>query len=174
MSLAMRSAAAAFLFLFWAGPSDSQIVHVWDLADVDQPGQKTFYNPDQHDAQYGTPVSSADLNGDGRSDFIMSAMTGDGPTGDFRQNAGEIHVYFSDGTLNGTVDFRFPGLRTVAVYGASSDDIFGIKHASVDSDHDGLLDLMVGAFYADEASKAGPKPKIMATGQTSPAGSLHA
>ena len=43
----------------------AQIVRVWDLAEKSQSGQMTFYNPDDNDAQYGTPISSADLNGDG-------------------------------------------------------------------------------------------------------------
>ena len=35
-----------------AMPASAQIVHVWDLADVDQPGQLTIYNPS------GIPVGS--------------------------------------------------------------------------------------------------------------------
>ncbi|MBT5873854.1 MAG: hypothetical protein HOH43_10565 [Candidatus Latescibacteria bacterium] len=127
----------------------AQIVRVWDLAEKSQSGQMTFYNPDDNDAQYGTPISSADLNGDGRADFIVSAMAADGPPNDVRQNSGEIHVYFSEGTIRGTVDFRYQNLRTIAIYGERSDDIFGIKHASGDFDNNGSNDLIVGAFYAD-------------------------
>ena len=86
-----------------AAPLQAQIVHVWDLANVDQPGQLTIYNPDENDAEFGTPIRSGDLNGDGFDDFIVSAMAADGPlTG--RANAGEVAVYFSPGHFEGAVD----------------------------------------------------------------------
>ena len=62
-------------------PASAQIVHVWDLADVDQPGQLTIYNPSADDAQFGTPIRSGDLNGDGFDDFIVSAMAANGRCG---------------------------------------------------------------------------------------------
>lgn len=138
-----------FSFCAMTSSASAQIVRVWDLGQTLQPGQMTFYNPDNNDAQFGTPVSAADLNGDGRSEFIVSAMAGDGPPGTPRSNAGEIHVYFSDGSILGTVDFKFDDSRVIAIYGEADDDIFGIKHAAGDFDGNGLNDLMVGAFYAD-------------------------
>jgi hypothetical protein len=125
------------------------MIHVWELARFDQAGQMTFYNPDPNDAAYGAPVSSADLNNDGRAEFILSAMAADGPDGDFRTNAGEIHIYFSDGTLGGEIDFKKPSSRVVTIYGEAEDDIFGIKHTAGDMEGDGVMDLLVGAFYGD-------------------------
>lgn len=84
-------------------PATAQIVHVWDLADVDQPGQLTIYNPSPNDAELGTPIRSGDLNGDGFDDYIVSAMAADGPR-ESRDNAGEVAIYFSPGTFEGPVD----------------------------------------------------------------------
>lgn len=134
-----------------AFPATAQIVHVWDLADVNQPGQLTIYNPSVNDAQYGTPIRSGDLNGDGFDDFIVSAMAGNGPEG-ARDNVGEVAVYFSPGTFEGPVDLADDPANVVTVFGEAARDIFGIKTEVADIDGDGANDLLVGAFYADGPS----------------------
>ncbi|NKB71187.1 MAG: T9SS type A sorting domain-containing protein [Candidatus Latescibacteria bacterium] len=137
-----------------AMPASAQIVHVWDLADVDQPGQLTIYNPSTDDAEFGTPVRAGDLNGDGFDDYVVSAMAGNGPRGDPRSNAGEVAVYFSPGTFAGAVDLARGPENVVTVFGEAANDIFGIKTEIADVDGDGVNDLLVGAFYAD--GPAGP------------------
>jgi len=140
------------LMLCTVSDSTAQIVHIWDLAQTDRPGQFTIYNPDPQDAQFGTPVRSGDLNGDGLDDLVVSAMAGDGPASDLRANAGEVAVYFSQGVIAGTADLREPMDNVVTVYGEASMDIFGIKTEVDDVDADGRQDLLVGAFYADGPS----------------------
>ena len=129
-------------------PAAAQIVHVWDLADVDQPGQLTIYNPSPDDAEYGTPVCSGDLNGDGFDDYVVSAMAANGPD-ESRKNAGEVAVYFSPGTFEGPVDLASNPDNVVTVFGEAPTNIFGIKTEVADVDGDGANDLLVGAFYAD-------------------------
>lgn len=129
-------------------PATAQIVHVWDLADVDQPGQLTIYNPSPNDAEFGTPIRSGDLNGDGFDDYIVSAMAADGPR-ESRDNAGEVAIYFSPGTFEGAVDLASGPDNVVTVFGEAARDIFGIKTEVADVDGDGANDLLVGAFYAD-------------------------
>jgi hypothetical protein len=133
-----------------AMPVSAQLVHVWDLADVDQPGQLTIYNPDANDAEFGTPIRAGDINGDGFDDFVISAMAGDGPDNG-RVNAGEVAVYFSPGYFEGAVDLADAPANVVTIYGESRRDIFGIKTEIADVDGDGQNDLIVGAFYADGA-----------------------
>ena len=111
----------------------------------------TLYNPDAQDARFGTPVGAGDLNGDGLADLVVSAMAGDGPDNG-RIDAGEVHIYFSDGSLEGEVDFARPHRRVLALYGEGERDIFGIKTHVMDVDADGANDLLVGAFYADGAA----------------------
>lgn len=131
------------------GQAAAQIVHTWDLAETDQPGQFTVYNPDVNDAQFGTPVRSGDLNGDGYDDLVISAMAGDGPPSQVRANAGEVAIYFSQGIIAGTADLRKKLPNVVTIYGESPRDIFGIKTEIADVDGDDRQDLLVGAFYAD-------------------------
>ena len=101
MDMKCRMALAMGLMLCTVSVSDStaQIVHIWDLAQTARPGQFTIYNPDPQDAQFGTPVRSGDLNGDGLDDRGVAAMAGDGPASDLRANAGEVAVYFSQGVI---------------------------------------------------------------------------
>ncbi len=124
-------------------PASAQIVHVWDLADVDQPGQLTIYNPSADDAQFGTPIRSGDLNGEGFDDFIVPAMAADGPPGEPRQNAGEVAVYFSPGFFAGAVDLARQHDNVVTVFGEGERDIFGIKTEVADVNGDGANDLLV-------------------------------
>ncbi|MBD05131.1 MAG: hypothetical protein CME24_12385 [Gemmatimonadetes bacterium] len=152
MDMKCRMALAMGLMLCTVSDSTAQIVHIWDLAQTDRPGQFTIYNPDPQDAQFGTPVRSGDLNGDGLDDLVVSAMAGDGPASDLRANAGEVAVYFSQGVIAGTADLREPMDNVVTVYGEASMDIFGIKTEVDDVDADGRQDLLVGAFYADGPS----------------------
>ena len=126
-----------------AMPASAQIVHVWDLADVDQPGQLTIYNPSADDAQFGTPIRSGDLNGEGFDDFIVPAMAADGPPGEPRQNAGEVAVYFSPGFFAGAVDLARQHDNVVTVFGEGERDIFGIKTEVADVNGDGANDLLV-------------------------------
>ncbi len=83
-------------------PVSAQIVHVWDLADTAQTGQFTVYNPDVNDAEFGTPITAGDLDGDGRADLVISALAGDGPAND-RSNAGEVAICFDTIPFTGSM-----------------------------------------------------------------------
>lgn len=151
--LSRSALLAAVTVAATAAAATAQIVHVWDLRDVEQPGQLTIYNPDSGDAEFGTPVRSGDIDGDGFDELIVSAMAGDGPDNG-RANAGEVAVYFSPGRFEGGVDLAQEPENVVTLWGEGNRDIFGIKTEVADVDGDGGNDLLVGAFYADGA--AGP------------------
>ena len=134
-------------------PVSAQIVHVWDLADTAQTGQFTVYNPDVNDAEFGTPITAGDLDGDGRADLVISAMAGDGPAND-RSNAGEVAICFNTIPSGGGLDLATDPGDVVTLYGEARRDLFGIKTHVADLVGDGRADLLVGAFYADGPERA--------------------
>ena len=150
--MSYKLSCAAFCSVLFVGAAiiDAQQIHLWDLALTEQPGQLTVYNPDANDAEFGTPVRSGDLDGDGFDDLVISAMAGDGPPDAAgRDNAGEVAIYFSPGRIGGQVDLRDNPPGVVTIYGEEPRSIFGIKSEVVDIDGNGTNDLLVGAFYAD-------------------------
>ena len=139
---------SAVLACFLAVPLPAQIVHVWDLADTARTGQFTVYNPDVNDAEFGTPITAGDLDGDGRDDLVISAMAGDGPANG-RHNSGEVAICFDTAPSGGGLDLGGGSGDVVTIYGEASRDLFGIKTHVADVMGDGRSDLLVGAFYAD-------------------------
>ena len=144
----MKCAAPLSILCSLAIPVSAQIVHVWDLADTAQAGQFTVYNPDVQDAEFGTPITAGDINGDGRDDLVISAMAGDGPAND-RSNAGEVAICFNTIPAGGGMDLAANPGDVVTLYGEAERDIFGIKTHVADVMGDERADLLVGAFYAD-------------------------
>jgi hypothetical protein len=131
------------------GPGSNLHSRYWDLGAVHEPGQITFYNEDPFDAQNGLPVYGGDMNGDGLAEVTYTAFRADGPPGFFLDDAGEVHVWTSNGVLNGTIDVGSSsgGLRTY--HGEDAGDHLGIRVSIDDVDGDGLGDLLMGAFGGD-------------------------
>ncbi|MCB1060011.1 MAG: FG-GAP repeat protein [Calditrichaeota bacterium] len=126
-------------------------VRFWWSGDQTQDGMMTMYNPSAEDGDTGIPVYSADIDGDGRMDAIISAITGDGRNND-RSSCGELHVLFGVDTIRGQVDFQYydgvyPNLFTI--WGRAARDYLGSKHCAADMDHDGTKDLVIGASWSD-------------------------
>ena len=80
-------------------------VRFWWSGDQTQDGMMTMYNPSAEDGDTGIPVYSADIDGDGRMDAIISAITGDGRNND-RSSCGELHVLFGVDTSRGQVEYQ--------------------------------------------------------------------
>ncbi|MBI5058770.1 FG-GAP repeat protein [candidate division KSB1 bacterium] len=124
----------------------------WELADRTQDGQMTMFNPSAGDGDTGIPVyGGGDLDGDGKMDAILSAITGDGRLGD-RTSCGELHVLFGVDSIRGLVDFaNYDGVYSnlLTIWGRSRKDYFSSNAKTGDLDGDGTQDLIVGAMWAD-------------------------
>lgn len=112
-----------------------------------------MYNPDVNDAEFGTPITAGDIDGDGRDDLVISAMAGDGPANDW-SNSGEVAICFDTIPSGGGLDLAADPGDVVTLYGEARRDLFGIKTHVADLVDDGRADLLVGAFYADAPDRA--------------------
>jgi hypothetical protein len=131
-------------------------IRFWWSGDQSQDGQLTMYNPSAEDGDTGIPVYSADIDGDGKMDAIISAITGDGRNNN-RSSCGELHVLFGVDSIRGEVDFQFydgvyPNLFTI--WGRAARDYLGSKHCAADLDDDGINDLVIGAAWSDTPGRA--------------------
>ena len=87
---------------------------------------------------FGKALSSAgDFNGDGIEDLLVGAPFYDSPA----SNAGAAYLFYGGATPDTVVDNIFTG-------GADS-DYFGIALTGCDFNHDGVSDIVIGAYKAD-------------------------
>ncbi|MCW2410813.1 MULTISPECIES: Ig-like domain-containing protein [unclassified Sphingobium] len=105
--------------------------------------------------QLGLSVSDAgDVNGDGLSDFIVSAFTADTPG----SNSGAAYVVFGQTGINGaslnvSALTAATNTRGFMISGSSAGDQTGLAVAgSGDINGDGLSDLALAATYADTSA----------------------
>lgn len=126
-------------------------VKFWWTGDRSQDGQMTMFNPSAEDGDTGIPVNAADIDGDGRMDAILSAITGDGRNNN-RSSCGELHVLFGVDTIRGLVDFQYyDGVyeNLFTIWGRAARDYLGSMHCAADLDNDGIKDLVLGAAWSD-------------------------
>jgi hypothetical protein len=100
---------------------------------------------DQSAASFGSSVSGADLNADGKTDLVVGAKTGTyGASGQ-----GRAYIFYNDGSYPRNADMA----ETIITGPVSSGNGFGSALATTDFNSDGRIDLAVGA--ANNYSAAG-------------------
>ena len=127
-------------YVFFGGPG---LTGSRDAAQTQQ--DVTLQGVDSGD-RFGANLATADLDGDGLAEVIVSAERGDG-TDDRRQDAGEAYVVTGSATLPAALDMA--QAYNAVVLGQDSGDMLGASLAAADWDGDGRFDLLVGAPLAD-------------------------
>ncbi|MBY0335615.1 MAG: FG-GAP-like repeat-containing protein [Acetobacteraceae bacterium] len=119
--------------------------------------------------EVGYSVASAgDVNGDGFADFIVGARTTDNNA---RGNSGSAYVVFGQASGFSNFDLGSPGglgTQGFRIDGATAGEQAGFSVASAgDVNGDGLADLIVGAYLADNNGRGNSGSAYVVFGQAS-------
>jgi hypothetical protein len=134
----------------------------WNVGDTSRVGQWTLYNRTRRGSAVGLPLALGDVDGDGRSDVILTPMYADSGPARKRARAGEVAIVLSPGEISGETDLAqapidaLPGNVTI-VYGADAQDLLGAEVATGDLNGDGYEDVLVSAQFGDGPANGRPE-----------------
>lgn len=143
-----------------AGVSNAQTVddlgdRAWDLGDIDQRGQFTFYDSPAGASLTGKPLEAGDFNGDGCGDLVIAASNATIRTETSgRRNAGHVRIVMDICTIAGTISMADEppyDYEVITVWGAHSGDMAGTEVFVADFNGDDYDDLLLGAQNNDGA-----------------------
>jgi hypothetical protein len=109
----------------------------------------------------GSAVATGDVDNDGIDDLLAGAYYADGP-GNTRSAAGDAYLFLGRSTADweaiSPIDLGVsPQSADVAFFGVNDNDMAGISLTSGnDVNGDGVVDLVIGAAYADGAQNGLP------------------
>ncbi len=108
--------------------------------------------------EWGTSLTTGDLNGDGYDEIVIGARRADG-VGDGREDSGEVAVVYGGPSRLNDIDLAAPPSNVSLIRGAAAADELGTAVAAGDLDGDGRDELLLGAplsaSLADERAAAG-------------------
>ncbi|MFP6631973.1 MAG: VCBS repeat-containing protein, partial [Planctomycetota bacterium] len=130
---------------------------IWGVGDEHAEGQLTIFNSEPEGGTIGLPLELGDFDGDGRTDFVSTAMFANTGPFDARTAGGEVYIYPGDGRLEGELDRAgragsAPGLTLI---GGRTGDFLGTELFTADVNGDGIDDLLVGAQNLDQVAADG-------------------
>jgi hypothetical protein len=132
------------------GKADWSITQAIDLASLGSQGV-TIFGVNINDNSGWSVGSAGDVNGDGFSDILIGARSGDA-AGNLKANAGESYLIFGKGDWSGTptINLASLGAAGVTLFGAEANDWSGNSVSSAgDVNGDGFDDLLIAAYQAD-------------------------
>lgn len=113
------------------------------------------YGADDGD-QLGHVVATGDVDGDGRDDLLLTAVSADGP-GNTVDLAGEAVLVLAKSLLASAETDAAAGGGDTTIYGADVEDRLGRSAGIGDVDGDGLADLLLGAPGGDGPGEDTPQ-----------------
>lgn len=125
------------------------------MIDLRDESTARLFGADEQDV-LGDALRSADLDGDGFSDLVVSAPTADG-MGNARPDAGEAHVFRSRDTWPAVIDLGVDGSDMV-IFGPDENDIFGTNEglSAVGTEWGVPPRIFLGSNRADGPDELGP------------------
>ncbi|MEC7774559.1 MAG: VCBS repeat-containing protein [Planctomycetota bacterium] len=155
----LRGSLLAFCMAFFPLELSAQIPDgdIWAVGDEHAEGQLTIFNSEPEGGTIGLPLELGDFDGDGRTDFVSTAMFADTGPSDVRSAGGEVYIYPGDDRLEGELDRAeragsAPGLTLI---GGRTGDFLGTELFTADVNGDGIDDLLVGAQNLDQVAANG-------------------
>ncbi|MCZ6794937.1 MAG: FG-GAP-like repeat-containing protein [Planctomycetota bacterium] len=130
---------------------DGRISGILDRDDLPEEKRGLTLSGERDDDLLGTELFTADIDGNGIDDLILSAQNYDGPQGD-RDNAGGVYVVFGRPGLlakSRVIDLRDRGPGILRITGGEPGERLGIWVEAGDLDGDGIQDLLLGADQHD-------------------------
>jgi hypothetical protein len=130
---------------------------IWAVGEEHAEGQLTIFNNEPNGGTIGLPLELGDFDGDGKTDFVSTAMFADTGPLDARLSGGEVYIYPGENRLEGVLDRAgrpgsAPGLTLIA---ARSGDFLGTELFTADINGDGIDDLLIGAQNHDRVAADG-------------------
>lgn len=163
------AAAEGLVYVIYGGPSPSTMGAVFDVANIDGINGYILQANDDDDGtqlalypSLGYAIATADVDGDGAADMLISAASGDGPAG---VDSGVSYLVMGNSAcINGSATYLLDatfadGTCAVRFDGADVGGYSGLGVDISDVTGDGIQDILIGGATVDiVAGVGGPWP----------------
>ena len=124
----------------------------WDLRNITQTGQFTFYDEPSETSTMGKPLDIGDFDGNGCGDIAITGQLASHPVaGWWRGSGGHVRMVMNLCPITGYIDISSPNppSNVFTIYGAYEGDMAGTETYIADFNGDGYDDLIFSAQNSD-------------------------